>query len=271
MNKHKFSARIAALLAALGCVLLSTGLLAYYITIYRPNEFHAQATAVARNFLTAQAQATYQSNLNASMSATVTSHLNQFFYRNTMSSQPVLNDPLNQTNDPYWEQASTSHGECSFIRSAYHAQVSSEGVFYPCLLQSNPLTNFAFQVNMALIHGDGGGIVFHINSASAIGSYDTYLFTISLGDSYALLLLHAGQTKILTQGYSQAINGNGSLNVPNQLMVIARGNTYLLFVNGQLVDTVSDSTLPSGNIGVFAYDTLDPTDAAFNNAQVWKV
>ncbi len=267
MDKHTFSARIAALLAALGCVLLSTGLLAYYMTIYRPDEFHAQATTVARNFLTAQARATYQGSLNASMSATVTSRLNQSFYQNTIKSQPALNDPMNQADDPYWEQASTSHGGCSFIRSAYHAQISLEGDFNPCMLQSNPLSDFAFQVNMTLIKGEGAGIIFH--SVNGISSYNGYLFMITEGGLYSLALMHANGVKVLTQGYNQAINS--SLNASNQLMVIARGNAFLLFVNGQLVDTVSDTTLPSGYIGVFAYDTLDPTDAAFNDAQVWKL
>ena len=75
--------------------------------------------------------------------------------------------------------------------------------------------------------------------------------------------------KVLTQGYSQTING--SLNISNQLMVIMRGNSISLFVNGQFMDIASDTTIPTGGIGVFAYDSLEPTEAAFNNAQIWKL
>jgi hypothetical protein len=267
MNKQKLSASMAALLAILACFLLSAGLLAYYVTSYRPNEFHAQATTVARDFITAQARATYQGNLNASMSATATSRLNQSLYLKTVSSQPILNDPLNQANDSYWEQGSAPNAQCSFTRGAYHAQISSVEQFYPCMLQSNALSDFALQVNMTLIKGEAGGIIFHLTNN--VSSYNAYLFTVTLGGSYSLLLLHEGQLKALTQGYSQAINN--LLNAPNQLMVISRGNTFLLFVNGQLVDNVSDSTLPSGGIGVFAFAGLDPTDAAFNDALVWKL
>jgi hypothetical protein len=267
MKKQKLSAGMAALLTTLTCFLLNAGGLAYYVTSYHPNAFYAQATTIARTFITAQAQATYQGNLQASMHATATANFNQSLYMQTINSKPILNDSLNLASDPYWEQSSLPGARCIFTRGAYHAQISSEGDFYPCLLQANIFSNFALQVNMTLIKGEAGGIIFH--AANEVSSYGAYLFTINMGGIYSLLLIHGGQLKILTQGYSPAINA--SLNAPNQIMVIAQGHTILLFVNDQLVDSASDNTLTSGAIGVFAFDTLDPTDVAFNNAQIWKL
>ncbi|HEU0000869.1 MAG TPA: hypothetical protein VFQ36_08230 [Ktedonobacteraceae bacterium] len=267
MKKQKISAGIAALLMTLACFLLSAGGLAYYVTNYRPNAFHAQATAVARSFITAQAQATYQSNLQASARATVTANFNHTLYMQTISSQPVLNDSLSLANDPYWEQSSPPGTQCTFAKGAYHAQSSTVGHFSPCLLQTSPFSDFALQVNMTLIKGEAGGIIFHF--APTTSSADAYLFTISTGGFYSLILIHDEQLKLLTQGYNSAIYGNP--NVPNQIMVITHGQTILLFVNDQLVDSASDNTLTSGAIGMFAYDTFKPTDVAFNNVQVWKL
>jgi hypothetical protein len=52
---------------------------------------------------------------------------------------------------------------------------------------------------------------------------------------------------------------------------MAQGNVISLFVNKQFIASISDTTYSSGGIGLIAEDQGNPTDVAFNDAQVWKL
>ena len=62
---------------------------------------------------------------------------------------------------------------------------------------------------------------------------------------------------------------NTGLNQSNLIAAVASGSTIDLYVNLHHIDSVSDSTYTSGQIGVVAFSTGDPTEVAFNNAKVW--
>ena len=73
---------------------------------------------------------------------------------------------------------------------------------------------------------------------------------------------------VIKQGNSSAIQKG--LNQPNLLAVVALGNTFDLYVNNRHIDTVTDGTLSSGQIGLAAEEVRNPTDVLFRNAMVWK-
>jgi len=55
----------------------------------------------------------------------------------------------------------------------------------------------------------------------------------------------------------------------NLIAVVAKGNSITLYVNGQNIGSVSDSTYSQGEIGVAADDVSNPTEVVFSNAKVW--
>ncbi len=106
---------------------------------------------------------------------------------------------------------------------------------------------------------DTGGYYFRINTD---GTYILYKFANK--DSNGI-----SQTTTLISGHSSAINAGD--NQTNLLTVIARGNTFNLYINKQYVDSASDNTFASGVIGVYVDSDTSGTSAYFHNAEVWRL
>ena len=62
------------------------------------------------------------------------------------------------------------------------------------------------------------------------------------------------------------------LGEPNLIRLVGHGNTFMLYVNGELVDQFTDIDLVSGDITVHVvvYDQA-PARALFDNLEVWEV
>lgn len=84
-----------------------------------------------------------------------------------------------------------------------------------------------------------------------------------------LAILHLKHSTPLIDDTSQAIKtGNGQSNI---LTIIAQGDIIDLYINKQFVNSVHDNSYTSGEIGVFAGNTGNITDAAFNWIRVWNL
>jgi hypothetical protein len=244
----------------------------------------AQAQQTAHTLSTAQAiiyaTATAQANESATATATVdsvTATASAFgdLYSKVTSGTPAFDDSLSDTTGPgKWDRESPpTHTGCTFMADGYHALEAKQDYFQPCLAHAMTFANFAYQVSMTINQGfrGQGGVLFRANSAN--NSY--YFFHISIDGTYALDVYatnsHTGntETRTLAQGLTTAISAG--LGSSNQLAVIAKGKQLYLYVNGQYVNQVVDSTLSSGEIGVAVLDTNAPVDALFSDAKVWKV
>lgn len=260
--KRKMSAPVAALFTSLICILLSGAGVALFATSIRPTQLHMQATSIASNFLTAQVKSMQQAQVAATTQAQETISLMNELYRHSTSSQPVYSDPLSESNNPAWSQSVAGPG-CNFTHGAYQDVISIQATLQSCFYQSAILRNFAFQVQMTLLQGDGGGIIFRGTATTNVIS--AYYFSFA-GYSYSLFEYQNGHPHILTNGYLLANQHQSHL-----LTVIAKGSNFYLYVDSQYLDSVSDNTLSSGAVGVFAEDSLDPTAVSFNNAQIWQL
>jgi hypothetical protein len=268
----------------IACVFLVVGgsAIFLYTSVIQPGQFHAQSSAAAKATGTAQAdvrstansEATAQIRNNAAATAQVlafahaaaTAALQQHVFTKATSAKPALNDPLNQQDSNHWEEDSKAGGGCAFTNQAYHATMSQTGFFASCRELSSTFSNFVFQVQMTVLKGDRGGIIFR----SAKSNTNFYLFRVGQDGSYDLFLYvdtNGSNAKSLAQGYSSTIHKG--LNVPNNIAVVARGSNLSFYVNQQYVTSVNDTTYNSGAIGVFADDQLNPTEVAFNHAEVW--
>jgi len=63
---------------------------------------------------------------------------------------------------------------------------------------------------------------------------------------------------------------HSGLGQQNTMAVIADGSTMIFYINGQKIDQEQDSSYASGNVGLIADTSNNPTDVAYNNARVWK-
>ncbi len=216
------------------------------------------------------ATATAQASATAAASATATAL--QAIYSQATSGNPTLNDSLNAPGNNSWDRLaasnSTASGSCAYTGGAYHSNMPTKGYFQPCYAQTPTFSNFAYQVQMTITQGDEGGILFRANPANS----KFYLFRISQSGAYDLYLYIDNQgthAKNLLSNSSALIKQG--LNQTNTITVVARGGNLYFYINGQYLDSVSNNMFTSGKIGVFGESNNNPTDVAFNNAQVWTV
>jgi serine/threonine protein kinase len=177
-------------------------------------------------------------------------------------SRLVMNDPLSDNSLGYsWTEGSDTGGDrCEFTGGKYVVLSASQGGIYTCFSNIS-VVNFAYQVNLTVIAGNSAGIVFRSDNNG-----DLYYFQIGLDQTFELYLVSAshGQNYLTSGLLNVTINGLGQ---SNTIAVVANGSTIDLYVNGQKIDSVTDSTFSQGYVGVAA--AAASTEVAFSNAVVW--
>jgi len=258
--KQRLSVSIATLLTTITCLIVSSSIFALFGTVLRPNIFHQQATVVASHFLTAQVQGTIQATTQALASATAIQNL----YVQTVSNQPAFSDPLNE-QDSSWNVGVSPTNGCMFTKNAYHVFVSTRNFNQICPDPIGTLTDFAFQVQVTLIKGDLGGIVFGLNGTTPTNAD---YFGIDLTGDFSLFNISNGQYHALSHSLTQ---GNDTNPYSVLTVIVLHGRTYL-YENKQYVGSFSSTSYATtGLAGLFGADYFDPTEAAFNNVQIWKL
>jgi len=244
------------LIVALVILVVLAGIAAaIYIPLHNTQIANTNATA------TAQAQATAQ------VQATATAL--QAIFNQATSGTPVLNDPLSQQDANNWEvDNKTGGGGCAFTGGSYHASMPQAGFFASCYAQNSNFSNFAFQVQMTILKGDRGGIIFRSDSAAT----KFYLLRFDQNGTYNLFVYSGNSgsnAKNLLEGSAPSFHTGA--NRANQIAIVARGSNIYLYVNQQYLTSLTDSTYSSGSIAVFAEDHTNSTEVAFSNAQVWNL
>jgi hypothetical protein len=254
--------RIMAIAGLVLAVLLVSGVCA---TLLITVQTESLVTSRAQALVTAhtQASATAQARATAQATAQVQENANALFDQTTSQRPPALDDPLSADSSIGWEVGSQPGGSCAFVGGAYHIAITRQNYFYPCLAQSTNFSNFAFQAQMTIIKGDGGGLIFR-NTTNA-----SYIFRVGIDGTSDLISTTGRGTILLFSGSSLAIHKGA--NQPNELTVIAIGDAIFLYVNGQYLGSVTDNISLSGQIGLFAVDFGNPTDVAFKDAKAWTL
>jgi hypothetical protein len=131
------------------------------------------------------------------------------------------------------------------------------GYFHSCLALSTHFSNFAFEVQMNLISGTAGGIVFNADRATT----HLYYFTIDRNGAYLLKAYYdkAGNGTILAHGSGVSFGGTVLIGVVEQ------GTAISLYVNQRLVQQVNNGLAGQGQLGVVVYEG----EAMFSNARAW--
>ncbi len=292
---------IVILLVVLAVLLIGGGLGLAYLSIIGQMTAHTQATATAQahaaaTFAAATASAAKAATVQAKTKATATAQANvtataiaattataQAVNANATATASViaanpdpyppgggtlaLLDPLHDNSQGHnWDTNATN---CAFSGGTYHVSAPGTPFFASCAARSTNFSNFIYEVQMTIIKGDVGGMIFRADSTNKT----FYLFYITQAGRYALRLC-PGITchDIVPATPSPAINLG--LNKPNLVAVVAIGNTITLYVNHQQIASVTDSTFSHGQIGVVASAFVTaghPTEAVYSNAKVWML
>lgn len=224
-------------------------------------EVNATATAHA---VTATAQPNATASAIAAATATIVAQ-NPDPYRPN-NGILALYDPLSQPSQ--WSNASDSTfgGTCQFSNGAYHISQSKPHSLFPCIDSNSNFSNFAFEVQMTIMKGECGGIVFRNDAATS----KDYIFSVCQDGSYKLFLyMDNTHSNTLTSNSSSAIHTG--LNHSNVIAVVANGSTLDLYVNNQKIYSRSDSTYSHGQIGFIADASNNPTEVVYSNAKVWTL
>jgi len=245
-----------------------------YAGVLRPTQLRAAATATVQGIQAASAHAaTTTAQVGAAGTATTTAQVQatatalQALYIRSTSGFPVLDDALNQQSAANWDiYNAQGGGGCAFRGGALHASVVQSQFYVPCFAHATDFSNFAFEAQVELQKGDQAGLVFRANDATS----QFYIFSISKAGMYSLIVSKDDRHSTpLIDDTSQAIKtGSGQINM---LTIIAQGAIIDLYINKQFVNSVHDNSYTSGEIGVFAGNTGDITDAAFNRVRVWNL
>jgi|SRR5579884_4441126 len=222
--------------------------------------------------LASQATATAQARANATASANATATVaaeNPY----THSGKLVFTDPLRDNSQGHgWAEDPTN---CGFANGAYHVKAPTTNYSDYCLANATNYTNFVFEVQLQIIQGDTGGIVFRVEGSNPPADTQDALYAFFIGQdsSYYFGTFQGTSTGAqyhsLASGSSQAINQG--LNQTNIIAVVAQGSSIMIYVNHQQIVNLTDNTFSYGKIGVAVSNLGHPTEAVFSNAKVWTL
>lgn len=260
------------LLIVLALLVIGGGVLIYYSTVYLPRRASVAATATANTQAmgtaqtnatgTAQVVATTQSQANAT--ATVISKF-QASYDQSTKGTPALNDPLTDANSQYWLRAAG----CTIKGDGYHIIETQKGYFTSCDAQSANYKNFAYQVQMKIVKGDSGGLIFR--SDADVTKF--YIFLVGQDGTYSFYYYPdtSGKTaKTLAQGTSDLVQTG--VNKTNSITVIVQGSQFDLYINGKYLDSANDNGPGGGGvIGMVSNCLTNPTEVVYSQAKVWTL
>ncbi|QBD78732.1 DUF1080 domain-containing protein [Ktedonosporobacter rubrisoli] len=219
-----------------------------------------KATAVAMAAVTAttMAQATATATITDA-TATVAASGNPFPPHNGTLQ---LDDTLHNNSSNAWTDGDNANAACHFQSGAYNVIENSSVLTNACYANASSFSNFVFDVQMKILKGQGGGVVFRADPASG----KAYLFRIDQDGSYSLLIYTSDKdSQLLTYSTLSAFRADQN----NELTVIAQGDKLDIYINKQHVLGLSNGTYKQGNIGVTA--TGGPTDVAYTSARVWTL
>ena len=262
---RRFSPLIIVLIAIIAVLVIAGSGLIYYATVYQPNQQHVQATAtaIAQATATAHAQASSTAQAQAQINATATAAAaNPYAHGGTL----VFSDPLSDNSKGVsWAQDPVN---CSFTGGAYHVKAPDPRYYDDCLAVDSNYTNFAFEAQMQIVKGDGGGLVFRDQDTPQ--AFRNYVIDVFQDGSYYLYLVNGSNVSTLTSGNSPAIKqGVGQSNL---IAVVAQGSTITVYINHQQIASVTDSTFNHGKIGFESTangSNGHATELVFSNARVW--
>ncbi len=225
------------------------------------HQLAVQATATAQSNATITAQAHITAT---SIAATATAVVTTYPFSNKV----LLNDPLSDNSKGMkWDVfTNQTGGSCQFTGQAYHAKETQAGFFNTCFANQSHFSDYTFQVDMTITSGDRGGLLFRADSVNN----KLYYLRLDQSGSYSLFLyVDNTGTNARSLDHGTTTGFNTGLNQKNTVGVVVKGNSIGLYVNKQLINTITDSTYSTGLIGLTAESNTASTEVVYSNLMIF--
>ncbi len=177
----------------------------------------------------------------------------------------VLSDPLRNNSHGYnWDEGSNN---CEFSQDGYHVRTEVIDYTFYCNAFATDFANFAYEVQMRILKGDSGGVVFHAN-----GDNSTFYYFRVAPNGYYRLIISTGHGPETILDAGQASGFHTGPRQANLLAVVCNGSRIELFANHTYIASVTNDTYKHGQIGVAA-TTGDggPVEVIFSDAKLWQL
>ncbi len=176
----------------------------------------------------------------------------------------ALNDPLKDNSlGNKWDE----NANCSFTQGVYEVKEAKQDTFRTCFAQGTNYTNFSYRVVTTIISGDCTGLGFRVDT----NTYKGYYYEVCQTGSYDLVVYDGSSAKYLISptNSSRIKSGKGAINT---LAITANNTTINLYANAIMLQSIQDSTIASGGIGVVALNQKSSTtNCGFAGAEVWTI
>jgi serine/threonine protein kinase len=208
--------------------------------------------------------------------ATLTVNAGNQLYKQVTGKSPTFQSSLAEQDANAWRITSDAIGTCSFTDGGYSLSMQNppqqKVTDIVCLEQARTFTDFAFQVDMTFANNDDsdyGGIVVRATEKLS------YCFLIGLDQLYKFGIA-AKNCRTLAADYLSDVHVKQ--NQSNRLTVIAQGSEISLYIDGQFLIAVHDTSLSQGAVGVSAEHYVitnqfpippPTTHVIFHNATLW--
>lgn len=213
---------------------------------------------------------TIVSHANANYASTKTAATQ--LYQQVTSQPATIEDLLAGPVSTNWSLGQVGHYGCELDNTALQLSVDDKGIFDYCKNINDFSSDIAFQAQMRIVSGDGGGLVFRV-TPSADGSADGfYLFQVNLQGNYEIYMHQAKvteQVSLLAAGITQAMDKQPGQ--ANTLTVIAKGTLFNLYINQQFVVQFQNGTLTGAMIGVAAVDVTHAANVLYTGMKLWDL
>ncbi len=210
-----------------------------------------QATSIAST-ATASVQAT---------ATTIASHPDPYPPGGTLALYESLTTPENGIG---WETGA----HCAFSAGSYHV-ISQDPRFFESCSNGINYSNFAMEVDMQIIHGNAGGVLFRGDR----NQDQFYLFQINTDGIYSLFTyVDNNLSHVKTLAHSISLQFHLGIGQKNTLGVVAQNHTLSIYINRQQIIQVSDRTYNQGETALLAIPATtsgEATEVAYTNLKVW--
>jgi serine/threonine protein kinase len=221
--------------------------------------------------LTATAQANAMATVQVQASATA--GVLQTATTGAAVYQDALTTPGNSaTQNGQWDQ----NLNCAFQQDGYHV-TTIQGLFpkavTDCRENSTQYTNATISVDMTILSGQSGGLLFYINPH--LVGYAGYFFEADTQGNYQISRsqdFSTGLNNVVIQGQTHSTALKTGTGVKNTLQVIARNGTLLFYINGTFVSQQQDSTFTAGYVGfgATAAQTGQSANVVYTNVAIYQ-
>jgi hypothetical protein len=188
-------------------------------------------------------------------------------YRQITAQTPAIVDSLLNGSSSLWSVDERSFSGCELATDGLHVHLIEQQNLFSCTSGRGRFSNFAFQIDMRILTGDGGGIMFRGDTQA--GNY--YYINVSSDGVWRIFLRQKDQIAAeLAEGTAVSSYRSG-WQKKNTLTLIAQGTQIYFYINQKFATTVQDSTYTEGDLGVLAYETTVQANVVYTNARIWRL